>query len=90
MGVLPFGADVAFAAVHIHLMGSSDHFQAPVLGCGRVYSKVGSYVLNVTHVGIGTRVKMSPEPIAVGLLVVYLVFENDYLLNLVSAFHVPC
>ncbi len=81
VSILPFETDVAFAAIHIHIMRSSDNFQAPVLGCGRVNGKVGSDVLDVTHMGVCTRIKMSPEAIAVGLFVVDLVFEKDYFLE---------
>ena len=75
--LLPLKRDESLADINPHLVRARDDLEASVGRGGGIHCDIGRDVLHVAEVSICSSVDVSPEAVAVGLLVVDLVFEQE-------------
>jgi hypothetical protein len=83
MRILPCRRDpTAISELDLHVVRASDNLQATVLRCCGINGYVCCDVLDATNMIVGRCVEVGLEAVALGLLVVDFVFEEEHVLEM--------
>lgn len=82
MSLFPGRVDTpAVNAWYVHFVATGDYLEASILYSRWVNGEVGSDMLDAADVIVCRSVQVCLEAVAVGLLVVYFVFEQEHILT---------